>query len=222
MFYRAINVVSSEYKEEEFKLIYDIGYNHQYKKSFLDNCFKLALKSANKTLVPAPTIEKARFKNILILPYYDNFVYVKNMLQKLNIKVIFNSKSNIKHFLIKNSPNNTQGGIYEVPCGACDDKYIGQTGRELDIRIKEHKKAVREADGRNAIFEHVKSHQHNINWNAAKIIINCNNYYKRNFIESAIIQYNITNLMNNSLGLFNIDKLTLNSIMSKGLGIAHE
>ena len=130
---------------------------------------------------------------------------------------MFKPKDNIINQLIKNSPEHKQGGIYQVPCMDCRKLYIGQTGRPLDTRLKEHKRAVREADERNAIFTHVQNFHHRINWTQSKIIINCKDYLKRNYIESAIIQRNETNLINNSHGLYKIDSLTLSNIVKNEL-----
>ena len=32
--------------------------------------------------------------------------------------------------------------MYKIPCGSCGKVYIGQTGRKLGIRLKEHQKVV--------------------------------------------------------------------------------
>ena len=33
------------------------------------------------------------------------------------------------------------GVVYRIPCGSCEKMYIGQTGRTLDHRLKEHRRA---------------------------------------------------------------------------------
>ena len=39
---------------------------------------------------------------------------------------------------IKSKNNFTETGIYKIPCKDCDKYYIGETGRSLGLRIKEH------------------------------------------------------------------------------------
>ena len=36
------------------------------------------------------------------------------------------------------------GVVYQIPCSNCPQTYIGQTGRTLGQRLKEHKKAVKD------------------------------------------------------------------------------
>ena len=32
--------------------------------------------------------------------------------------------------------------VYRVPCGSCDMSYVGETGRTLQLRIKEHRRVL--------------------------------------------------------------------------------
>jgi len=57
--------------------------------------------------------------------------------------------------------------VYEVPCMDCDSKYIGETGRNLQKRLMEHKAAVRNGDRKNGIAVHLQDHDHRVNWGAA-------------------------------------------------------
>ena len=65
-------------------------------------------------------------------------------------------------------------GVYIIPCKYCDLIYIGQTGKSLEVRLNQHKDAVRLAHGNNAIFEHLREINHVINWRAAKLVFNSN------------------------------------------------
>ena len=47
-----------------------------------------------------------------------------------------------------------RGVVYEVSCSECNMKYIGETGRSLQERLKEHKYAVRTANTKNGIVAH--------------------------------------------------------------------
>jgi len=55
-------------------------------------------------------------------------------------------------------------GVYEIPC-SCEKSYIGQTGRAIEVRIKEHEKDVDyRRTGKSAVAEHVEQKTHNINF----------------------------------------------------------
>lgn len=52
-----------------------------------------------------------------------------------------------------------KGVVYEVPCADYQSVYISETGHSLQMRIKEHKYAVRKQDTRNGIAAHAWSNQ---------------------------------------------------------------
>ena len=55
--------------------------------------------------------------------------------------------------------------VYRVPCGSCDMSYIGETGRTLQLRIKEHRRALTNGDPcMSALAGHAINHRHNIAW----------------------------------------------------------
>ena len=114
--------------------------------------------------------------------------------------------------LIKNSPKQTSGCIYEIPCNQCNKKYVGQSGKELAIRIKQHKYNVRTGSMASSLFQHMNEENHSINWNAAKEIMYCKDSVKRNIIESCIIKKNYMELLNTSPGLYKLDELLIDNI----------
>ena len=99
---------------------------------FLEKCFNDAKNTFNRNQVN--NINNNRFNisvRTIVLPYYNNFVNIKNIINhNLNIRIVFNYKNNFKNLLIKNSPNSTEkGGVYKIPCTGCDKYYIGMTGK---------------------------------------------------------------------------------------------
>ena len=64
-----------------------------------------------------------------------------------------------------------KGVIYRVPCKECDAVYIGETLRNLEERLKEHKRHVEKSDLKgSAIAEHVLKTGHSIAWDKAQVI----------------------------------------------------
>ena len=66
--------------------------------------------------------------------------------------------------------------------------YVGQTGKNLEVRLNQLKDAVRLAHANNAVFKHVRDTNHAINWRAAKLVFNSNVESHRLTVESALIR----------------------------------
>ena len=60
-----------------------------------------------------------------------------------------------------------QEAVYKSKCCDCQATYIGETGRNLDIRLTEHKGATRNGDINNRIAEHHLKTNHRIDWDSA-------------------------------------------------------
>ena len=84
----------------------------------------------------------------------------------------------------KDEPIYRQGAIYKIACSDCNATYIGETGRNLNTRLTEHKRATKNKDPNNHIAEHHKHTGHSINWDSAASITHCTNYHQRRLLES--------------------------------------
>ena len=53
-------------------------------------------------------------------------------------------------------PEERVGVVYRIPCKDCTKAYVGQSARSLVLRLKEHQRAVYNADmNTSAIAEHI-------------------------------------------------------------------
>jgi hypothetical protein len=93
-------------------------------------------------------------------------------------------------------------GVYEIKCNECEKKYIGETGRALEVRIKEHQEDVRNKNDKNAMYRHKKDEQHEMNWDSAQIIDKEEHFHKRRVLESVYIAKTKKNdeYMNGNIG----------------------
>ena len=92
----------------------------------------------------------------------------------------------------------------------CSSFYIGQTSKDLNVRINQHKYSVRTGQTSNALFVHLSEKSHRINWPNSSVIARSNEFLSRNLLESAVIQLTSQDNCNLSPGQFSFDPLILN------------
>ncbi len=77
------------------------------------------------------------------------------------------------------------GVVYQISC-SCNAQYIGQTGRDLHTRIREHRAAVRRSDATHPLVAHLEAHpDHHVQWEQVTILAEEKNESKRLKLEAA-------------------------------------
>ena len=105
-----------------------------------------------------------------------------------------------------------EGGVYVVPCQGCDSVYIGQTGRTLEQRLKEHKYFVSKGDQNKAVYRHIAATDHPPDWSNSRMVYRSSDLKKRLVVESALIRkINNFNIMG---GTVSVDSSTADLILS--------
>ena len=82
------------------------------------------------------------------IPYFKSSASsLKKFLARYDISTSFHSNTNLKSILSHTKSAtpvcNVKNVIYKIPCGDCNQFYIGQTSRPLIKRIKEHETCFR-------------------------------------------------------------------------------
>lgn len=61
--------------------------------------------------------------------------------------------------------------IYKIDCKNCDASYVGQTGRQLQTRVKEHRNHIRwNSTNRSVITDHRLEYNHDFDWDGVKVL----------------------------------------------------
>ena len=78
---------------------------------------------------------------------------IARILQPYNISVAHEPITTLRRLLTnvkdKDKPEDRQGEVYKIKCCDCQPTYNGETGRNLSMRLNEHKQAMRNGDANN-------------------------------------------------------------------------
>ena len=195
--------------DEEIENIYTIGAKNGYESKDIDECYKLARKTFY-----TQTTHSQTFKNCLVIPYHPIFENIAHPLRILNIHQVFSYNNTIDKQLIRNSPKYDEGIVYQIPC-TCKQFYIGQTGKKLEKRKKQHQYSIRRNENSNAINVHQRSCNQPILWEESRILLKKNDYLERCLLEIACISISNGNNFNNHAGIFKVDPLFLHIVQKQ-------
>jgi uncharacterized FlaG/YvyC family protein len=123
--------------------------------------------------------EEQRF---VTLPYVAGTTEkIGRILKKLNVRVAFKPHSKIQdtHRSVKDPVHLASEGVYKIPCDS-GKIYIGETGRSVSCRIKEHERYLRlDQPEKSTIAEHAIKENHHIDFNNTKILARTHGYTQR-------------------------------------------
>ncbi len=133
---------------------------------------------------------------------------LRGYLQRNGIVVRYFSGSSLGNALYYKdySTPEKRGVIYKIHCKQCEMSYIGETGRKLAVRLKEHELACRPTSKRkSAVALHCKQTGHSFDFENPVILDNSRYQYTRKLKESFYIHCNesLVNNMSESLPIFN-------------------
>ena len=101
---------------------------------------------------------------------------IVRQLEATRLKVANTTERKVGDILSKRKENavkvQKQSVVYQVPCGSSDKKkkYVGETGRGIDVRLREHKRDMRNDMDHSAFVLHARKTNHLPNWGGASAI----------------------------------------------------
>ena len=144
------------------------------------------VQKLTRTRKAAPRVEpETEFKSTAVLPYIKKGVSepLRRCLQQQGIRTVFKSNTTLRSHLVrlKDTVDSAKqdGVVYRIPC-ECGKVYIGETGRSMQERIKEHDRDIRLASTQtSAVSEHANKARHHPLWNEVKFIDRDSQWYAR-------------------------------------------
>ena len=125
---------------------------------------------------------------------------------KLESKSSNTLKRNFCHLKDKVKKEDTSEIVYEVKCSDCEKVYIGESGRELGTRIKEHPGNINKREAKLQIYKHLEESGHaNFDWNNAKVLGRSRKKDSRLFLESSITYFNVNSTVSIDVSICQIN-----------------
>jgi hypothetical protein len=167
------------------------------KKTFAQNGYSkqqinVALKRTLRPKISTPR-EDADPVAKAVLPYVSTVSgKISRILRRFNIATIHRPAIKLRQLLVH--PKDPVGlktpGIYSVPC-ECGKIYIGETGRTIETRMKEHLRHYRLGQlEKSAVAEHSILENHCIHWEEAGLLCRSHGYWDRIYKEAMQIKIN--------------------------------
>ncbi|UYV80307.1 hypothetical protein LAZ67_18002366 [Cordylochernes scorpioides] len=135
------------------------------------------------------------YKNVCVLPFSTTNSDIALFLRKFGIRTFFKNSPSIEASLrhpitkssIKLNPLSLNNGIYKISCNDCEQCYIGETGRTIATRIREHNRNIRSKDRKSLIFQHMADFDHSFNLDdTISVYRDIGNKYQRLVLEALV------------------------------------
>ena len=119
----------------------------------------------------------------------DTTVQSQQVLAHLGFSLAYSQHCTLWQMLVRlkdRTPRQQRAGmVYQIPCDTCSKVHIGQMGRALEHRLKEHRRALVSGNtAQSAVAEHAVDQMHSINWTGAEVVDSDPYYCQRCALEA--------------------------------------
>ena len=90
--------------------------------------------------------------------------------------------------------------VYNISRQDYSDKYIGETGRQLATKLKEHQKDIRDKRFLSHVATNALMNNHRLDFNSARVLYQCNSLGSRKLLE-AYCTHNTNDTINRALDI---------------------
>ena len=199
------------FHSKNFKYIIDILLNNSYPLWFIFKIFQeriktLIHKSNNISEKVINTDPSPSFFTVPFVPTLSE--RFKDITKDLNVRISYFSLNKLNRYIKVHKDslcNSSQCNVvYKINCANCNASYVGQTGRQLHTRVKEHRNQINHhTNNRSVITDHRINFGHDFAWDGVEILDNEPVFNKRSISEMLFInrQENSINLQTDTAGL---------------------
>jgi hypothetical protein len=187
MVHRSIILSDEDHRAEELNTLTEILMKNGYGREEIRKTISRRLRAS-----PRPSEnDEVDTKKKAYLPYIRGTTdKISRLLSKYDIKTIFRPQQKIRDIIrnVKEKDRMETEGVYKISCRTCQQVYVGETGRTIKTRMKEHDAAIRLGyTERSAVAEHAER-GHEIDVNNPEILAKVKNFKTRIYREALEIK----------------------------------
>ena len=203
--YRAFNLCDQEFRQDEINHVSNVLQNNGYPKGLIKKFQQKTQRKFNRSVSTNQEnqVTESEEKSYISIPYIPGTSErLKRIFRRYNLEVAHQPtrklRSELCHLKDKKTPQEKSGVVYKIDCENCDEKYVGETGRQVRDRMLEHERDVRNKKPASKVFEHVRETGHNFKFENVSILDNSSHKKTRLHLES-IHTFKESNSINRSL-----------------------
>jgi hypothetical protein len=135
--------------------------------------------------------ERQSQKKWITFTYHSPLIRkITNLFKNTEISIAFKATNTIYQQLTEKTQYKNPSGIYEIKCNTCSKKYVGQSGRPISVRHKEHIRYIRTNNAISAYAAHILNnrHEYGTSESTLRLIQQCRKGQKMNIWENLYIQ----------------------------------
>ena len=202
-----------------------------YPAGFIDNVVKKTAQSRSQAAAVKPKKKQENKGGSMVTLSYLKGLSEKcrRIFSKYNVQTALKPACSLRRMLVRPKDSRpmlrTSDCVYRIPCGNCNEVYIGETGRHLEERLEEHKTSVRKAakarftrsrsaraaagedKHKSGLADHVAATNHTVSWNDTSVLAtHCTNRKGRWIRESICIRADKGHYSNRNEGAYKLSR----------------
>jgi hypothetical protein len=151
--------ITEQAAKQEWSKIDTIACNNGYPEQIVYKLRSKLINNRNKQIETQPTPQHN--KKWTTFTYHGPTVRkITNLFKHTNIQIAFRPANTIYQQLSQKPNNTNPSGIYQLKCNTCNNTYVGQSGRPIAVRYKEHIRYIRHNNPTLAYAMHILNNRH--------------------------------------------------------------
>ena len=195
---------TNELKNDELKLMRNTLLSNGYPQHLINRGIREAEVISKKIISQQQQTQKLQQKKkvYFLLSYYGQESTIlahrikqicKKLLPLIQVNVCFRKTFTIKSVFLPlqkgcDESKKKKKLVYKIPCLNCDKCYIGETNREKETRMKEHKADIRKHTESSNVAKHANEEKHSFNFTQSETIALETNW-RRRIIKESLFTY---------------------------------
>jgi hypothetical protein len=154
--------ITKQHQLHEWKTIQTIARNNGFPSHIIHNLKKRIENKKQKQQIQEPLTPPTQHKKKwATFTYHSPLIRkVTNLFKHSNLRIALRTTNTTFQQLIEKPGLNNPSGIYKLKCNTCNRAYIGQSGRAITVRHKEHLRYIRTNNPNSAYALHILNNRH--------------------------------------------------------------